>query len=263
MWKSRVLIGCAFILHNAVASAQEQFPPEQIKQGASIYSPNCAPCHGPRMADPQGAFDLRTFPPDQKSRFITSVTKGKNSMPYVVLSYSYWHSRFHDDKGVVGRAVEINKHPFTIIGVAQPEFFGVIPGNAPDIFLPSASGEQILPRRQAPVVFEPGTADEERLRPGAAAQPRGLEIEEHERRFGGRAVADERRFVRRLAQPVRQLADPHPPVPRRRRKTPLDDEAVAVPLAFETVLDVGGIRARDDVIPVVSGFSRTGGDDLA
>jgi mono/diheme cytochrome c family protein len=33
------------------------------------------------MADPQGAFDLRTFPPDQKSRFITSVTKGKNSMP--------------------------------------------------------------------------------------------------------------------------------------------------------------------------------------
>jgi mono/diheme cytochrome c family protein len=81
VWKSRVLIGCAFILHNAVASAQEQFPPEQIKQGASIYSPNCAPCHGPRMADPQGAFDLRTVPPDQKSRFITSVTKGKNSMP--------------------------------------------------------------------------------------------------------------------------------------------------------------------------------------
>ena len=65
----------------APAAAQDQFPPEQITQGARIYSPNCAPCHGPRMADPQGAFDLRTFPRDQKDRFLPSVTKGKNSMP--------------------------------------------------------------------------------------------------------------------------------------------------------------------------------------
>jgi mono/diheme cytochrome c family protein len=33
------------------------------------------------MLDPQGAFDLRTFPRDDKSRFVTSVTKGKNQMP--------------------------------------------------------------------------------------------------------------------------------------------------------------------------------------
>ncbi len=33
------------------------------------------------MADPQGAFDLRTFPRDQKRRFVTSVMNGKNNMP--------------------------------------------------------------------------------------------------------------------------------------------------------------------------------------
>ena len=33
------------------------------------------------MLDPQGAFDLRIFPRDQKERFITSVAKGKNQMP--------------------------------------------------------------------------------------------------------------------------------------------------------------------------------------
>lgn len=33
------------------------------------------------MADPEGAFDLRTFPHDQHSRFVNSVTNGKNSMP--------------------------------------------------------------------------------------------------------------------------------------------------------------------------------------
>ena len=79
--KHNVTLACAFALVCAGASAQEQFTPEQIKQGSTIFSQNCAPCHGPRMADPQGAFDLRTFPPDQKSRFLTSVAKGKNSMP--------------------------------------------------------------------------------------------------------------------------------------------------------------------------------------
>ena len=65
------------------ATAQEgaPFPPERIQQGSAIYAQNCAPCHGPRMRDPDAAFDLRKFPPDQKSRFMQSVSKGKNAMP--------------------------------------------------------------------------------------------------------------------------------------------------------------------------------------
>ena len=81
MLKRKLIVGCALAVVWVGAAAQENFRPEQIKQGASIYSQNCAPCHGPQMADPQGAFDLRTFPPDQKSRFLNSVSKGKNSMP--------------------------------------------------------------------------------------------------------------------------------------------------------------------------------------
>jgi mono/diheme cytochrome c family protein len=77
----QALLGCAFALICAGAGAQGPFAPEQIKRGAGIYEQNCAPCHGPHMADAQGAFDLRTFPPDQKGRFLNSVSKGKNSMP--------------------------------------------------------------------------------------------------------------------------------------------------------------------------------------
>jgi mono/diheme cytochrome c family protein len=54
---------------------------EEIRIGAEIYARNCSPCHGSRMRDAQGAFDLSKFPRDQKSRFVTSVTKGKNTMP--------------------------------------------------------------------------------------------------------------------------------------------------------------------------------------
>ena len=71
----------ALALGAATAGAQEQFSPAQIRQGSQIYAQNCAPCHGARMLDPQAAFDLRTFPPGEKSRFVNSVNKGKNAMP--------------------------------------------------------------------------------------------------------------------------------------------------------------------------------------
>lgn len=80
-----VTAGIAFAVLAAVFSAAradgESVSPEQVKKGSSIYSQNCSPCHGPRMLDPQGAFDLRTFPRNQKDRFLTSVSKGKNQMP--------------------------------------------------------------------------------------------------------------------------------------------------------------------------------------
>jgi predicted permease len=61
---------------------------------------------------------------------------GKNSASLVVLSYAYWHGHFHDDAGVVGRTVAINKHQFTIIGVAPPEFRGTELFFAPAMWIP-------------------------------------------------------------------------------------------------------------------------------
>jgi mono/diheme cytochrome c family protein len=56
------------------------FAPEQIKRGAETFSEYCTPCHGERMSNPE-LFNLKTFPPDQRARFINSVTNGKNAMP--------------------------------------------------------------------------------------------------------------------------------------------------------------------------------------
>ena len=68
--------------------------------------------------------------------FHASDEKGKNSAPYVVLSYAYWHGHFRGDAGVVGRVVQINKHPFTIIGVAPPEFRGTELCFVPSLWIP-------------------------------------------------------------------------------------------------------------------------------
>jgi mono/diheme cytochrome c family protein len=86
--KSFLLSGCFVLCFCVAVSAQtapaekpHKFPPKQIHAGAELFARNCSPCHGAHMADPEGAFDLRTFPHDQHSRFVNSVTNGKNSMP--------------------------------------------------------------------------------------------------------------------------------------------------------------------------------------
>jgi predicted permease len=75
--------------------------------------------------------------------FHSSDERGPNSAPYLVLSYAYWHSRFQDDRGVIGRTVQLNKHPFTIIGVAPPEFHGTLLFVSPDFLMPLVNQEQV------------------------------------------------------------------------------------------------------------------------
>src|ERR1700679_1587017 len=56
-------------------------------------------------------------------RFIhASEEHGKTSISEVVLSYAFWHSHFNGDPAVVGRTVQLNKHPYIVIGVAPQSF---------------------------------------------------------------------------------------------------------------------------------------------
>jgi predicted permease len=77
-------------------------------------------------------------------RFIhASEEHGPNSVPEIVLSYALWHSHFNGDPAAVGRTVQINKHPFTIIGVARPDFRGTELFFAPDLWAPIVNSPQI------------------------------------------------------------------------------------------------------------------------
>jgi predicted permease len=88
-------------------------------------------------------FDALRIKPYLGRFFHASDEHGANSAPYIVLSYAYWHSHFHDDRGVVGRIVQVNRHPFTILGVAPPEFRGTIVFVSPNFFVPMVNHEQI------------------------------------------------------------------------------------------------------------------------
>lgn len=87
-------------------------------------------------------FDMLQIRPYLGRFFHASDEHGPNSAPYMVLSYDYWHSQFHDDRSVVGRVVQLNKNPFTITGVAPPNFRGTLVIFSPQFFVPFVNQEQ-------------------------------------------------------------------------------------------------------------------------
>jgi len=87
-------------------------------------------------------FDVLRVQPYLGRFFHASDEHGPNSAPYIVLTHAYWHTHFQDDRGVLGRVIRLNNHPFTIIGVAQPEFRGTLSFISPDFFMPIVNQEQ-------------------------------------------------------------------------------------------------------------------------
>ena len=88
-------------------------------------------------------FDVLGIQPYLGRVFHGSDEHGANSAPYIVLSHAYWHTDFNDDPGVVGRIVQLNNHPFTILGVAPPEFHGTLLFFHPNFYVPIVNHEQV------------------------------------------------------------------------------------------------------------------------
>ena len=61
--------------------------------------------------------------------------------PVAVVSYGFSERRFGGGANAVGQPILINNLPFTVVGVTPPEFFGVDPAAAPDVYLPLHTNE--------------------------------------------------------------------------------------------------------------------------
>jgi putative ABC transport system permease protein len=56
--------------------------------------------------------------------------------PVAVISYSFWQRRFGGAADTIGRSLTVERVPFTIVGVAPPDFFGVDVGRTFDVAIP-------------------------------------------------------------------------------------------------------------------------------
>jgi putative ABC transport system permease protein len=78
-------------------------------------------------------------------RLMTDADDQPGAPPVAVMSYHIWSDKYGSDPSVVGASYQINGHPFTVIGVAPPGFYGAkLDGwGMPDIWIP-ANTEPLL-----------------------------------------------------------------------------------------------------------------------
>jgi putative ABC transport system permease protein len=71
-------------------------------------------------------------------RLMTDADDQEGAPPVAVMSYRIWKEKYGSDPSVVGAGYQINGHPFTVIGVAAPGFYGakLAGGGMPDFWLP-------------------------------------------------------------------------------------------------------------------------------
>ena len=65
--------------------------------------------------------------------------------PVVVLSYHLWANRFGADRAIIGKAVNVSGHPFTVIGVAPSSFRGLDIFTS-DLWVPLGNKELLMHR---------------------------------------------------------------------------------------------------------------------
>jgi len=66
--------------------------------------------------------------------------------PVAVLSHSFWRRRFNGDSALIGQAIRLNGRPFTVVGVAPPEFSGTSVLTC-DLWVPITMIGEVSPRR--------------------------------------------------------------------------------------------------------------------
>jgi len=81
-------------------------------------------------------FDMLGVLPAEGRVFHASDEHGPNSALYIVLSDDFWRGRLGADPAIVGTTVHINKHPFTVIGIAPAGFHGTDVFLWPDFWMP-------------------------------------------------------------------------------------------------------------------------------
>lgn len=98
-------------------------------------------------------FDVLGVTPQRGRAFFADEDLVPGQKPVTVLGYNLWQRRFNSDPELVGKTVTINDQQLTVVGIAPPQYTGMIRGLGIDIWIPmmtmplvSRNGERVLGR---------------------------------------------------------------------------------------------------------------------
>jgi predicted permease len=81
-------------------------------------------------------FDVLGVHPILGRGFLPAEEQRRGGGSVAVISEDMWRARFASDRSIIGKAIEINRHLYTIVGVAPPDFQGCKTGLRGDVWIP-------------------------------------------------------------------------------------------------------------------------------
>ncbi len=90
-------------------------------------------------------FDVLGVRPILGRGFLPAEDERPGGAPVAVISYRLWQTHFGGNPGVVGQTIEINQHPYTIVGVTPAVFQGSQTGLRSEIWIPIMMEAQLNP----------------------------------------------------------------------------------------------------------------------
>jgi hypothetical protein len=131
---------------------------EQLRSQAGVFSSVTAFAGSPGLHLDRGGNRTRVNSPLVSGEFfqtlgvraalgqtLQSSDDVPNAAPVTVLNYGYWQSEFGADRSIVGKTLYLDRIPVTIVGVAEPNFGDLIPGQTWDMWLPLALYSRVKP----------------------------------------------------------------------------------------------------------------------
>jgi predicted permease len=94
----------------------------------------------------------------------------------IVLSDALWRSQFDANRSIVGRAIAVNGRPYTVVGVAPPDFAGIFGGVAEAAWIPLSSLRDPSADSGPDPLFSYGLQVALRLRPGVNDRTAAAEL---------------------------------------------------------------------------------------
>ena len=90
-------------------------------------------------------FDVLGLTPAAGRFFLPDEDTKANSNTVTVISYALWESKFGSDPGVVGRTMNLNATPYTVVGVAPKGFKGTVSlASGEQLWIPTSMHQQVL-----------------------------------------------------------------------------------------------------------------------
>src|SRR5215208_2647858 len=91
-------------------------------------------------------FDVLGIEPSFGRAFVPEEDRTPGAHPVVVLSHSFWQSRFNSDPSLIGQTIVLNSRQFTVVGIAPAGFDGESPPMKVSLWIPVMMITMMRPR---------------------------------------------------------------------------------------------------------------------